>query len=137
TEIVGRQTELLGQPQERAGNAGADRHLGFVEHLAAATQLARQAAKYVVAKAPVVHRLLRVDGRQAGVVHRYYRLGVPAAVEGAQTEHVSGTVKIGDTVTTEAGGHDRLEHAVVDDVEAAGVSVRFVKRLTRFERACR
>src|SRR5690606_39817248 len=32
--VVGRQAELLGQPQEGAGDACADGHLGLVEHLA-------------------------------------------------------------------------------------------------------
>ncbi len=65
------------------------------------------------------------------------RLGMLAAVQGAEAQDVAGTVQVRDAIAAEAGGNDGLEHAVVDDVEAGGFAVCLVEDLTWFERAGR
>ncbi len=132
--LVAGLAELAGEPQERTGDAGADGHLGLVDHLAAAAELTRHALQDVVAELAVVHRLLGVDGREAALVHGDDRLGVVSAVQRRQTEHVARTVQIGDAVAPQAGGDDRLEHAVVHDVQAGGLAAGLVQGAVRIER---
>jgi repressor LexA len=123
--------------QEGAGDAGADGHLGLVDHLAAAPQLPRHAPHDVLAQLAVVHGLLRVDRRERALVHGDHGLGVASAVERRESEDVAGAVEVRDPVAAEARGDHGLEHAVVDDVEAARVSVGLVEDLPGLERAGR
>ena len=90
---VGVLTEALGEAQKGAGDASAYRQFGVVNRFAAAAELPRQAAHDVVAQFAVIHSLLRIDGRQIGVMHSDDGLRVLAAVQSGGADHVAGAVR--------------------------------------------
>src|SRR5690625_53229 len=54
-------------------------------------------------------------------------LGVRATVKGGETDDVTGTVKVRDTVTAERGWYDGFQDAVVDYIERGGFTTGFVQ----------
>src|SRR5690554_4288387 len=115
--IVGALTEPVREAEEGAGDTGPDGHLGLVDHLATAAHLARHAPHDVVAQAPVVHGLLQIDQGEHRVVHCDDGFGMRAAVDRGKADHVTGAVKVCDTVPTKRGWYYRLKNAVVDHVK--------------------
>jgi hypothetical protein len=116
--------EARAEPEERAGDARADRQFAVVHRFAGAAELPGHAADDVLAELAVAHGVVRrSSGVRLVVVHRDDAFGVLAARHECRgSDHVTGPIEVRDAIAAERRRYDRLQDAGGDDVEVAEAS---------------